>query len=49
MNYRENLISDYGLTQRFMNDNDFYEGVRIVLVDRNDKPKWTYASPLDVP
>jgi hypothetical protein len=32
-----------------MEDNDFFEGVRTVLIDRKDVPKWTYKSPLDVP
>jgi len=32
-----------------MSYSDFFEGVRTVLVDRGDKPKWSYLSPLDVP
>ena len=32
-----------------MQGNDFFEGVRCTLVDRNDKPKWTYKSIEDVP
>lgn len=32
-----------------MEGNEFFEGVRTVLVDRKDTPKWTYASPLEVP
>jgi 3-hydroxyisobutyryl-CoA hydrolase len=40
---------DYRISQRFMAKNDFFEGVRTVLIDKNDTPKWTYKSPLEVP
>jgi hypothetical protein len=32
-----------------MDGNDFFEGVRTVLIDRKDKPKWTYKSAAEVP
>jgi len=32
-----------------MEGTDFFEGVRCTLVDKNDKPKWQYASLEDVP
>lgn len=32
-----------------MEGNDFFEGVRTVLIDKTDTPKWTYKSPNDVP
>lgn len=28
---------------RCMEDSEFFEGVRCLLVDRKDKPKWKYA------
>jgi len=33
---------------RFMNDKDFFEGVRCTLVDKRDKPKWKYANPFEM-
>ncbi|KRX02267.1 hypothetical protein PPERSA_04889 [Pseudocohnilembus persalinus] len=49
LDLKDALKIDFRLTQRFMAGNDFHEGVRTVLIDRNDTPKWTYKSPLDVP
>lgn len=37
----ECLTMEYRLVQRFMEDKDFYEGVRAVLIDRDNSPKWT--------
>jgi len=34
------LKMEYRLTQRCMDDNDFYEGIRAVLVDKDNSPKW---------
>ncbi|KAL9967456.1 hypothetical protein ACROYT_G025678 [Oculina patagonica] len=34
------LKMEYRLTQRCMEDNDFYEGIRAVLVDKDNSPKW---------
>ncbi|XP_028405293.1 3-hydroxyisobutyryl-CoA hydrolase, mitochondrial-like [Dendronephthya gigantea] len=36
----ECLIMEYRLSQRFMNDKDFYEGIRAVLIDKDQQPKW---------
>jgi len=49
LDLRENLQMDMRLVLRFMEGTDFFEGVRCTLVDKNDKPKWQYASLEDVP
>lgn len=48
-NLKEALVSDFRVIDRFMNGEDFFEGVRTVLVDRGDTPKWQYKAPSDVP
>lgn len=40
MTLRECLEMDYCLTSHFMHDPDFYEGVRALLVDKDNKPSW---------
>lgn len=42
------LEMEYRLSQRFMEDNDFFEGVRAVLVDRDNKPVWKPGTLSDV-
>lgn len=38
------LKMEFRLSQRFMQDSDFYEGVRAVLIDRTGTPKWNPAT-----
>ena len=38
------LALEYRLTQHFMAGHDFYEGVRAVVVDKDQKPRWCPAS-----
>eukprot|EP01016_Furgasonia_blochmanni_P052875 TRINITY_DN8474_c0_g1_i7.p1 TRINITY_DN8474_c0_g1~~TRINITY_DN8474_c0_g1_i7.p1 ORF type:complete len:348 (-),score=97.80 TRINITY_DN8474_c0_g1_i7:292-1335(-) len=45
----EAFRSDFRLAQRFMEGNDFFEGVKSVLVDKNHVPIWTHKTPEDVP
>lgn len=43
-NLAEVLKMEYRLSQGFMRNKDFYEGVRSVLVDKDHSPKWEPAS-----
>jgi enoyl-CoA hydratase len=45
----ENLKMDMRVVTRFGEGTDFYEGIRIFLFAKDDKPKWSYKSILDVP
>jgi len=37
----EVIVKDYRLSQFFMRHPDFYEGVRALLIDKDNAPKWT--------
>ncbi|ETW07394.1 hypothetical protein H310_01919 [Aphanomyces invadans] len=39
---------EYRLATRFMESQDFFEGVRAVIVDKDNKPKWQHAHVSDV-
>ena len=45
---RETLIEDYRLAIRCLNGQDFFEGVRAALVDKDGKPRWQHAKLEDV-
>ncbi len=40
---------EYRLINRFMAGHDFYEGVRAVVIDKDQKPRWNPARLADVP
>jgi enoyl-CoA hydratase len=42
------LALEYRLTQHFMMGHDFYEGVRAVLIDKNQDPRWRPASLAEI-
>ena len=42
------LILEYRLTQHVMDGHDFYEGVRAVVVDKDQMPRWQPASLAEV-
>lgn len=39
---------EYGLVQHFLRSHDLYEGIRAVLVDKDQKPQWEPANLTDV-
>ena len=44
LNLADCLAMDYGLAYHFLNQHDFYEGVRARLVDKDKAPKWQPAA-----
>jgi enoyl-CoA hydratase/carnithine racemase len=44
----EALRLEYRLTQHFMAAHDFYEGVRALLIDKDQKPQWRPASLAEI-
>jgi enoyl-CoA hydratase len=42
------LVLEYRLTQHFMAAHDFYEGVRAMLIDKDQQPRWRPANLAEV-
>ncbi len=49
LDLRETLIRDYRLAVRFLAGPDFKEGVRALLIDKDNTPRWQHASAREVP
>jgi len=39
---------EFRLVRRFMKDHDFFEGIRALLVDKDNAPQWRPASLAEV-
>ncbi|CAL8266218.1 unnamed protein product [Lota lota] len=48
MSLQDVLVMEYRLCQACMRGNDFYEGVRSLLIDKDQSPRWNPASLADV-
>lgn len=48
MNLRDVFNMEYGISQAFMELGEFYEGVRALLIDKDNKPSWKHKSIVDV-
>jgi enoyl-CoA hydratase len=40
LDFEDCMVMEYRLSQRFMAGSDFFEGVRAVLVDKDNQPRW---------
>jgi enoyl-CoA hydratase len=48
LDFEECMRLEYRLVRRFMAGHDFFEGVRAVVVDKDNKPRWRPAQLADV-
>ncbi len=48
MAFDDAMIMEYRMSQAFMAEHDFYEGVRSVLIDKDHAPRWTPATLAEV-
>jgi hypothetical protein len=46
--FRDNMQMEFRVVCRAMADNDFHEGVRAILIDKDQAPKWSPASLTDI-
>ncbi|MBW7849196.1 MAG: enoyl-CoA hydratase/isomerase family protein [Rhodospirillales bacterium] len=44
LDFEQAMRIEYRLSQRFMAGHDFFEGVRAVIIDKDQKPRWRPAS-----
>lgn len=48
LGFEDAMIMEYRIVQRFMAGREFFEGVRAVLVDKDNAPRWSHTHPEDV-
>jgi enoyl-CoA hydratase len=49
LDFAEAMRVEFRIVSRILDGHDFYEGVRAVLVDKDQKPQWEPADLVDVP
>jgi enoyl-CoA hydratase len=45
---RDCLLTDFRIAQRLMRGNDYFEGVRARIIDKDNRPRWTHNSVEEV-
>jgi enoyl-CoA hydratase len=45
---RECLVTDFRIAQRLMQRNDYFEGVRARIIEKDNRPQWSHSSVEDV-
>lgn len=48
MDFKEVMTQELDISLNFLKTQDFYEGIRAQLIDKDRKPKWSHASVNDV-
>lgn len=48
LNFDECIKMEYGLTCHFIQSNDFFEGIRAAIIDKDQKPHWQPSKLADV-
>ncbi|HEX8446812.1 MAG TPA: enoyl-CoA hydratase/isomerase family protein [Sphingomonas sp.] len=48
-NFADEMAHEYAVASRVVQRHDFQEGVRAVIVDKDNAPRWDPATPADVP
>ena len=47
-NFTEEMRAEYALASRVVRTHDFREGVRALLIDKDNEPHWDPATPMEV-
>ena len=48
LDFEECLRMEYRMVSKVMTDHDFYEGVRAIIIDKDNKPEWSPSNTREV-
>ena len=48
LEFEDVMVMEYRLSQRFMSDTEFFEGIRAIIVDKDNAPRWRHEKVEDV-